>query len=140
MTASDREILREMWSVMSSRDPAEALDDDLLDAWWHPDLTYVEDPSWPGADSYRGRETVKVAWNAYLEVFGSAKMELERIVEAGGEVVALVRVTGSSKGADVPFDHLWGYVCRVRDGKLSYLRAYWDPEEALAAAGEESSP
>ena len=31
------------------------------------------------------------------------------------------------------------YVCRVRDGKLVYQRAYWDPDEALAAAGVSSA-
>jgi hypothetical protein len=40
-----------------------------------------------------------------------------------------------SAGGDVPIDHLWGYVCGARDRKLVYLRAHWNPDEALAAAG-----
>jgi ketosteroid isomerase-like protein len=134
MSAADTEILREMWGDLTAGGPADALDDELVEAWWHPSLEYIEDPSWPGASSYRGREAVKTAWNAYLEVLGAAEMTLEGIQEAGEDTVAIVRVTGISKGADIPFDHVWGYVCRMSDGRLSYLRAYWDPEEALRAA------
>jgi ketosteroid isomerase-like protein len=65
-------------------------------------------------------------------------MKVEDLIQAGDCVVALVRVTGVSKGADVPFDHLWGYLCRLRDGQLAYQRAYWDPDDALADAGVSS--
>jgi ketosteroid isomerase-like protein len=62
-------------------------------------------------------------------------MKVEGLRDAGDEVVALVRLSGISKGGDVPFEHLWAYVCRVREGQLAYQRAYWDPEEALEDAG-----
>ena len=123
-----------MWEELGSGGPADTLDDELVDRWWHPELEYVEDPSWPGASSYRGREAVRDAWNAYMEVFKSAAMQLVRIDDRGEEIVALVRVTGVSTGGDVPFDHLWGYTCRLKDGQLVYLRAYWDPEDALREA------
>jgi ketosteroid isomerase-like protein len=35
----------------------------------------------------------------------------------------------------VPFDHLWGYVVEVRDRQIAYIRAYYEPDEALEAAG-----
>jgi ketosteroid isomerase-like protein len=78
------------------------------------------------------------AWNSYLEVFRTVQMGVEEMIDAGDEVVAVVRVSGISTGADVPFDHLWAYLLRLRDGKLVYWRAYWDPDEALAAAGVDS--
>jgi ketosteroid isomerase-like protein len=106
-----------------------------VEPWWHEEMEYVEDPKWPGSSVYRGREEVLRVWNAYLEVFRTVRMEVEDMIDAGDEVVALVRVSGISTGADVPFDHLWAYVCRLRDGKLAYQRAYWDPDEALSDAG-----
>jgi ketosteroid isomerase-like protein len=75
------------------------------------------------------------AWHGYLEIFGSVEMKVEDLRDAGDEVVAIVRVSGVSKGGAVPFEHRWAYVCRVRDGRLAYQRAYWDPQEALADAG-----
>jgi ketosteroid isomerase-like protein len=109
-----------------------------VERWWHPEIEYLEGPKWPGSSTYRGREEVLRIWNSYLEVFRSVRMEVEDVIDAGDEVVAIVLVKGISKGADIPFDHLWAYVCRVRDGKLAYQRDYWDPDEALAAAGVDS--
>ena len=108
---------------------------DAVERWWHAEMEYVEDPKWPGSSVYRGREEVLRVWNSYLDVFRTVRMEVEDIIDAGDEVVAVVRVSGVSTGADVPFEHLWAYVCRLRDGKLAYQRAYWDPDEALSDAG-----
>jgi len=134
VSAADVQILRRMWEEMANAAPS-GVDPEAAERWWHPEIEYVEDPRWPGSRAYRGRDEVIATWNGYLEVLGSTKMEVEDLVDAGDGIVALVRVSGISKGADIPFEHLWGYVCRVRDGQLAYQRAYWDPEEALSAAG-----
>ena len=126
-----------MWEELGTSSPTEVRRE-AAERWWDPEIEYVEDPRWPGSSTYRGLDEVIAAWNAYLEILGSTELSVERIVDAGDDVVALVRVSGVSKGADVPFDHLWAYVCRLRDGKLAYQRAYWDPDEALAAAGVDS--
>jgi ketosteroid isomerase-like protein len=39
----------------------------------------------------------------------------------------------SSSG--VPHEHLWGYVVEVREGRIAYFRAFYEPGEALEAAG-----
>jgi len=115
------------------------MDSEAVERWWDPQIEYVEDPKWPGSGTYRGRDQVVEIWNGYLEVFADAHMDVEEVIDAGDELVSIVRITGTSKGADVPFEHRWGYVCRLHDGKLVYQRAYWDPDEALAAAGVSSS-
>ena len=33
------------------------------------------------------------------------------------------------------YDHTWGYVFRVRDGRISYWRAYFEPDDARRALG-----
>jgi len=137
VSADDVQILGQMWEELGTSSPTEVRRE-AAERWWDPEIQYVEDPRWPGSSSYRGLDQVIAAWNAYLEILGSTELSVERIVDAGDDVVALVRVSGVSKGADVPFDHLWAYVCRLRDGKLAYQRAYWDPDEALAAAGVDS--
>ena len=58
--------------------------------------------------------------------------------KSGDLLVALIRFNVVSVAGDVPLDHVWGYVCEARDGRLVRLRAYWDPDEALAAAGVDS--
>jgi ketosteroid isomerase-like protein len=78
---------------------------------------------------------VVAAFEGYADLLGAGVLGTEQVLDAGDQVVALIRTGGTSQGADVPWDHVWGYLCRVRDGQLVYLRAYWDPQEALAAAG-----
>jgi hypothetical protein len=48
--------------------------------------------------------------------------------------VAFVRFRGRS-ASGVPHDHLWGYLVEVRDRQIVYSRAYYEPQEALEAAG-----
>jgi ketosteroid isomerase-like protein len=112
--------------------------DEYADRWWHPDVVYEEDPGWPGASTYRGRDEVRTAFEGYREVLGQPSMSVDEVIDAGEQVVALIRMVGISSTADVPWDHVWAYRCRIKDGQLVYLRAYWDPEEALAAAEVDS--
>jgi ketosteroid isomerase-like protein len=78
---------------------------------------------------------VREAFLRYTEVFPDMRGEVESVREAGKEVVALVRFHGLAAGSGVPIDHLWAYVCAVEDGRVSSFHAYWDPAEALEAAG-----
>jgi hypothetical protein len=61
------------------------------------------------------------------------------VIEGSNGLFARVRFRGTSTAAEIPWDQTWGYHCRVRDRQLGYFRAYSDPEEALAAAGVDSS-
>lgn len=139
MSAADVEFLRRMFEDLAGPEIAGPTEMETVEPWWHSEIEYVEDPKWPGSSAYRGRAEVLRCWNSYLEIFSTVRMEVEDVVDAGDEVVVMVRVSGISDGAEVPFDQLWGYVCRLRDGKLGYYRAYTDPEEALADAGVSSS-
>ncbi|MGA8219708.1 MAG: nuclear transport factor 2 family protein [Solirubrobacterales bacterium] len=134
MSAADVEILARMWEEFAGSGPSTDFAG-FVERWWHPDLVYEEDPRWPGAATYEGRDDARAAFEGYREVLGDPELSVERVVEAGGRIVALVRFVGRSPGADVPWDHVWGYDCRIRDGKLIHLRAYWDPQEALEPAG-----
>jgi ketosteroid isomerase-like protein len=137
VSAADVDLLREMWEEMN-RSFLDGIDREAAERWWHPEIEYVEDPQWPGSRTYRGRDEVIDTWNGYLDVLNPVELKIEDLIDAGDQVVALVRISGVSKGADVPFEHVWAYVCRVDDGQLTYQRAYWDADEALSAAGVSS--
>jgi ketosteroid isomerase-like protein len=101
----------------------------------HEDAVYVEDPKWPGSDVYRGRDAVAKCWAGYDDLLGGEiRLEVTETDDVGDHVVAVVKVTGRSREAGIPFDQTWGYVCRTEGGRLSYFRAYLDPAEAAAAA------
>jgi ketosteroid isomerase-like protein len=94
----------------------------------------VEDPSWPGSSTYRGRDEVRRTFEGYMEVLGGS-MSLEEVQEGSDGVCAVVIVEGRSAGAEIPWKQRWAYHCRVRDGRLSYFRAYLDVDEAKRDAG-----
>jgi ketosteroid isomerase-like protein len=128
-----------MWEQFSG--PIEAGEEErerFREIFWHPEITYEEDPRWPGSGTYTGKDEVAKAFEGYVDVFGAGEITVEEFVEAGDRLVALIRFNVISTAGDVPLDQVWGYVCEARDGKLIYLRAYSDPEEALSAAGVES--
>lgn len=109
---------------------------DMARTYWHPDVEYVEDPRWPGSSCYRGRDAVLRCFQAYMEALGEdAALTVERVFDAGQHQVAFARVQGRS-ASGVPHEHLWAYLVEVREGRVAYFRAFYEPEEALAAAGQ----
>ena len=95
------------------------------------DAVYREDPRWPGAGVYRGRDEVIRCWTGYLEVFDEPVLEVTEVESIGDRVIACV-VFRSGVG-DMPIEHTWAYVAVVRDGLVHELDAYLDPAQARAA-------
>lgn len=109
---------------------------DAAETYWDPDVEYVEDPRWPGASRYRGRDAVLACFRSYTEALGpieEAVVTVEQVIDAGDRLVPLIRFSGRSPSG-VPHEHLWAYVVKTRDGRITYFRAYYEPEEALEAA------
>ena len=107
----------------------------------HEDVVYVEDPVWPGAGTYQGRPAVVECWSRYDELLGvDAALDVAEVSASGGAVVAVVRMRGRARDSGVPYDHTWGYVCRTREGRVAYFRAYFDPSEARREVGVPDRP
>jgi ketosteroid isomerase-like protein len=105
---------------------------------WDPEVVYEEDPKWPGAGAVRGATAVQRRFREYLEVLGDEiAAALDEVVAGTDGMVALVTVGGRTTGSGVPYQHRWAYHFRMRDGRVTWFRAYFDPGEALAAAGVE---
>jgi ketosteroid isomerase-like protein len=96
------------------------------------DIEYHDSGAWPGAGTYHDREAVIARFEGIMEDLGLVNVVLERIVERGEQIAWVTLVSGRSRGADVPHEHRWGWRGRFVDGKLVYLRAYYDADEALA--------
>jgi ketosteroid isomerase-like protein len=138
MTRADVQVVHDFFAAWPSGESDPSAFREVLDRMTTEDLVYVEDPQWPGATSYEGRDAVAACWERYDEVLGGRpSAEIVEVREAGTRVVATVRIRGESRGLEVPFDHTWGYACEVRDGRISYFRAYLDPDRAIAEAEAE---
>jgi len=127
MSREAAEIVRATFEAMGTSLPAAA-------AYWHPDIAYHEDPLWPGAGSYRGVAAVTRRFEEYAEVLATdLSIAVQEVHDAGEKQCALVRIAGTAFGSGAPHEHLWGYVARVQDGRVIFLRAYYDAAEALRA-------
>jgi ketosteroid isomerase-like protein len=83
-------------------------------------------------DTYRGEEGLRRFLAEVDELWESMDMNVERLVERGDEVLALllVQITGRSSGLQLEdriAQHWW-----ARDGKLVRMRVRADQEAALA--------
>jgi hypothetical protein len=62
-------------------------------------------------------------------------VQAEEVVDAGGLVVAQVRIAMLGGDAEKAAEFLWTYTFRVEDGRIAHFRAWYDPDEAAEAAG-----
>jgi ketosteroid isomerase-like protein len=133
MSEENAELVRKAWETAGARGLQET-----AEAYWHADVEYVEDPRWPGASTYKGREAVLRCFQEYSETLGSEEhmeISVERVFDAGEKQVAFVRIRSRGSTSGVPYEHRWGYVVEVREGRVVHFRAYYEPEQALEAAG-----
>jgi len=130
MSEENVELLRRAYAVADADGIERALEHFL-----HPEIEYREDEKFPGAGVYNGREAVLSVFKGYFELLGAGRTVLERVVDAGAELAWVHRFVAQSTGAGVPHEHHWGYVGRIVDGRLRYLRAYYESSEALEAVG-----
>ena len=89
------------------------------------------------AGVYHGHEGVRVYWRNWLSAWSDIDFELQDVVDAGDEVVALIRNQrqwGRHSGI-VTEVQPYGLVFTIRDGKVVRWRAYPDQDSALEAAG-----
>lgn len=102
------------------------------------EIEYVNPPDAVEPGIRHGREAFHAAIDRVREVFGAGKVEVERLVDSGDDVVALVTfvVTGQGSGLEQrqPQGHIW----TLRDGKAIRFQWFNDQGRALKAAGIET--
>lgn len=97
------------------------------------DVVWHEDPSFPEAGVYRGRD----AWEAYarqfMAEFAYLHYDVREIVEAGDDLVVNLRLHGEGKSSGAEFDLSAWWALTVRDGRVVRCFAYLDRDRAFEA-------
>lgn len=122
-------VVREAWAGAPS---IEDLEERAL-RLWHEHVVYREDPRWPGAGVFEGRQAALARFRDYTAGIGDAHGRLVEVQVRGEHAFCSVEVRGQGTASGAPVDHLWGYLVRVRDGRIAEIQAYLDPEAARAA-------
>jgi ketosteroid isomerase-like protein len=131
MSEQNIELVRSAFHAWNRRDL------DAFAAHAAEDVAWVEVSGRPeGPDTERlGRDRMRQALGSLFEVWDSYQLEVERIQDVGGRVVAVVREVGRGRASGVEIDGLWGYLITVEDGQIVRIEAYRDASLALRAAG-----
>jgi ketosteroid isomerase-like protein len=137
-------VVEEIQQVLTATDVVSALDDEgnqsvrsLFMRLAEPEFEVVM--LGPGYSSAR-REEVGLdgfveAWRDWTGAFKSFRIEVEEMIDAGDNVVSLVRQTGIPKGADAEIETPGAAVWMIRDGRIRRVEFHLDREVALRAAG-----
>ena len=90
----------------------------------------------PESGTLEGRDEVRAWLERFLDAWEQLEIEMTELIDAGEQVVALVRFRGTGKGSGVPVEggtdaHVW----TVREGRIVAVTLYQGTREALQSLG-----
>src|SRR5437660_6122321 len=108
---------------------------ELIPQMCAPDIEWVEDPGRADGTIYRGHEGVRQSWERWLEQWDEWGGELERLIDCGDDVLAIVRERGrgATSGASVSTRNY--LVFTIHEGKIARYQEFYDELAALRAVG-----
>ena len=71
----------------------------------------------------------------WLDTFDDFRGEVIELIDAGDDVIVVMRIGGRAKLSGVATDLTFAAIYTIRDGKIARGREYWTREQALEAAG-----
>jgi ketosteroid isomerase-like protein len=84
---------------------------------------------------YRGHQGVRQFWRDALDAFDEMGFELEELIDAGDQVLAVVREREVGRSSGVPLEQRVYAVWTLRDGKIVRMQAFDQRAEAEREAG-----
>jgi uncharacterized protein len=120
---------------------ADVIDDEGFEAAFpvfaesaRPDVEWREDPSWPGAGTYRGLEELRRQMLDRLDSF-DFDQQTEELIEVDDKVVTLVKWRGQGKASGAQSEMELAIVWTVQERAITRVEFYIDRSQALEAVG-----
>jgi ketosteroid isomerase-like protein len=135
MSRENVEVVRQLYEAFLRRDnerPFELLDPDIE---WDASRMPVQAPGSTGV--YRGHQGVRAFWREWLSPWRDLKFEIQDVLDAGDDVVLLIRNQrqwGRHSGIETALPP-YAQVLTFRNGKVVRWRAFPDQQSALEAVG-----
>jgi uncharacterized protein len=133
MSREDREALETLYEEFARGNfwaGREVFDPDIEWQWSTSVLGVVG-----GDEVYRGLPAVEAAARDWFKAWDSFGTDAEEFIEAGDQVVVLVRRHGRAKGSEHELETRGADLWTMRDGKALRYKAYDDRDAALEAVG-----
>ena len=133
MSRENVEIVRRAYEAWNAKDfdaAAEVLS---------PDIEWRMPGNLPDPARWTSRGEVREGLRAFMESWDELRADVEDLLDAGDQVVALVRFRGRSVVTGLALEGVStdAAVWTLRDGKVVAVEMYGGTEEALEAAGLE---
>jgi ketosteroid isomerase-like protein len=84
---------------------------------------------------YRGHQGVRDLFDDLLGAFAETHSEYLEIRDLGDRTIAIGRLRAVGKESGAEIESPIGTIAQWKNGKVTRIRTYLDPEEALEAAG-----
>lgn len=118
----------------------------LIDAWNRRDAgidAYHEDAEWDFTrsrfgeirHSWKGVDGMREVFTSVLAAWSELRVEAERIVANGDDVVVLARHYGRRPSSGLEISDGGAYLITLRDGRVARFVFYPEKDEALEAVG-----
>ena len=101
----------------------------------HPEVEWIEDPRYPGAQTYRGREGVERSINGWWETWAWQTMRVEGMVDADDLVIHWGTTEARGTDSEVTVSTSFGVAWEFRDGLIVRVHVLAGRDEALKAVG-----
>jgi ketosteroid isomerase-like protein len=88
--------------------------------------------------TYRGHEGMRRYFGLLLDEFEDVRIEPVEFIDAGEQVIVIIRISGRGKRSGAPVELTLVSVGSVRNGKTIQVRNYPSREEALERPGSVS--
>ena len=127
----DLRLILQGYELWNKGDP-----EGLAELCFADDIEWQNAPEWPGQRCYYGAgSVVRFLREEVVGVIELGDIEIEQLDVHGDEVIVsmLARTRGQESNLDIgkiPVFH----VARIRDGRVSRIRAFLDRDQAVAAA------
>src|SRR6476646_8438394 len=131
MSQENVEIVREIYHAVARRDAASAF------------AVYADDIVWEVSARralvmnrvYHRHDGVRKFWRDALSAFGEVDLDVEELIDAGGQVVAVIREREIGRASRVPVEASHAAIWTLDDGKVIRMQVFDDRTEALKAVG-----
>jgi ketosteroid isomerase-like protein len=121
--------------LRAQADDAEARTTEQLEALFDPEVCMDMSRRIFNPKTYEGYDGVRQFENDVREIWAEFRMEPERCVEAGDQVVVIAIRRGRARGSGVEVEDRSASIWTLRGGRVVGVQTELSPTEALEAVG-----
>ncbi len=131
MSRNNVEAVAASWDLWLRRDFDRWLETIDPEIEW--DISAYPLPDWP--DRGKGREQWVRHLSGYMAAWIDHTQEVRELIDAGDDVVVVVRETARMRDSGATLDRMVNFVFTLRDGRAVRFRVFLTKEQALEAVG-----